>query len=543
MRVRWLVSLTALLLVLSAAACEAAQKEAAPAVVIRIRSLDAVLENAKLLINLTGEEAAARQIEGLLKAKAGPKGIEGIDPRRPLGAYVRFGKQLDEIAGAVLIPVANEKAFLDLLERLNYLHTKGKNNIYTIQTGKAFDLYFRFFKGYVYLSALNPDNLLDERLIDPEHVLVGKETSVFSTLVRLDQIPDGAKLLALTQLEEALKNLQDKEAPGETPAQKDFRLAVLREFALIGKSVLEQGAELRLDVGLEPAAKDFTVHLAMSGQPGTALAKSFQTLAKSRSPFASLYNKDAAFLGAIDASLPAPVQQAFIKVVDETMTRALSELRDAQKKKQAEQLFQALTPSLRAGQLDAFMAVLGPTDKLYTFISAVHLREGTKLGQTLHDLITEAKKELPEKEQQKIHLDVESVGAVKIHRFDLPVAPAVNKKYEELVAAKEIYVAFRDDAVFFALGKQALPALKEAIASREGSEAPVFLFNFDVPRMLPFLPAKPGQQELAQKIFVPGQESNLRIVVNGGNALTLRLQMKLSALEFLAKLKDSKRGE
>ena len=49
------------------------------------------------------------------------------------------------------------------------------------------------------------------------------------------------------------------------------------------------------------------------------------------------------------------------------------------------------------------------------------------------------------------------------------------------------------------------------------------------------------QKELAQKVFQPGQESNLRIVVNGGEALTLRLQMKLNALEFFAKMKDGKR--
>src|SRR5581483_1464986 len=116
MRRRWLGSLAVLLFLLPPAPARAQEP---PAIVVRVRSLDSVLQNARQLVTLTGEEAAARQIEGLLKAKVGTKGIEGIDPARPLGAYVRFGKDIEDISGAVLVPIADEKAFLDLLERLN----------------------------------------------------------------------------------------------------------------------------------------------------------------------------------------------------------------------------------------------------------------------------------------------------------------------------------------------------------------------------------------------------------------------------------------
>ena len=35
----------------------------------------------------------------------------------------------------------------------------------------------------------------------------------------------------------------------------------------------------------------------------------------------------------------------------------------------------------------------------------------------------------------------------------------------------------------------------------------------------------------------PGQEHNMRITANGGESLSVRLDIKLSALEFLAKMK------
>src|SRR3712207_7625953 len=48
---------------------------------VRVKSLEAVLQNVKLLVGLAGREEATKQIEGLLRAKLGSKGLEGIDPR------------------------------------------------------------------------------------------------------------------------------------------------------------------------------------------------------------------------------------------------------------------------------------------------------------------------------------------------------------------------------------------------------------------------------------------------------------------------------
>jgi hypothetical protein len=534
MRAGWLCPLAALLLI---ASVSPAGDKSAPAVVVRVRSLDAVLQNAKLLVNLTGEEAAAQQIQGLLKAKVGAKGIEGVDPTRPLGAYIRFGKEIEDVSGAILIPIADEKAFVDLLERLGLAATKGKNGVYTVQTGKAFDLYFRFVNKYAYVTAINPDNLLDKNLLDPARVLTGKDDSILSALIRLEQLPEGAKLLAQVQLEQELQNVQEKGPKDESPGSKAFRLALLREFSKIGAGILKEGAEMRLEVGVDAVAKDFAFRFALTGQPGSALAQSFQDLGKGQSPFAGLIKKeDIAFLGAVNATLPEALNKAFAKVIDEAMEKAQAELRDEEKKKQAEQLYQALAPSLRGGQFDGFLALLGPTAKHYTLLAAVRLREGDKLGKTVHDLIAQAVKTLPAQEQAKIQLDADSVGAIKIHKFELPAKSAADKQFQQLLGSQDLYVAFRADAVFFALGKTALPALKEALAKREEAAVPVFLFNFDVARMVPFLAKTPAQRELAEKIFQPGQESNLRIVVNGGAALSFRLQMKLDALGFLAKM-------
>src|SRR5438876_12182497 len=83
------------------------KKYTPPTVVVRVRSVDTVIDNVKLVVALSGRENIAQQIEGLIKTKVGPKGFEGIDPKRPFGAYARFTEEVELPAGVVMIPIAD----------------------------------------------------------------------------------------------------------------------------------------------------------------------------------------------------------------------------------------------------------------------------------------------------------------------------------------------------------------------------------------------------------------------------------------------------
>jgi hypothetical protein len=56
--------------------------EQAPSVVVRVKSLQALLQNLNLVVKLIGQEEAANQIEGLIKSKIGKNGVNGIAQRR-----------------------------------------------------------------------------------------------------------------------------------------------------------------------------------------------------------------------------------------------------------------------------------------------------------------------------------------------------------------------------------------------------------------------------------------------------------------------------
>ena len=63
---------------------------------------------------------------------AGDKGLEGIDTKSPFGIYGSVGADGFDSSAVGMIPVANEKAFLDLLERLNLKPEKDEGGVYTV---------------------------------------------------------------------------------------------------------------------------------------------------------------------------------------------------------------------------------------------------------------------------------------------------------------------------------------------------------------------------------------------------------------------------
>ena len=132
MRSRWFSAIALLWLLGVPAAVQAGDAKKTPMVVVRVRSVDAVVDNVKLVVALAGRENVAQQIEGLIKAKIGPNGLEGIDSKRPFGGYARIGSDFNDVVGVAMIPIADEKAFLSLLENLNFKPARDKKGVYTV---------------------------------------------------------------------------------------------------------------------------------------------------------------------------------------------------------------------------------------------------------------------------------------------------------------------------------------------------------------------------------------------------------------------------
>src|SRR5438270_3227485 len=155
MRVRCFSALALLsLLAASPVPARAGQNESAPPVaVVRVRSVESVFETARLVARLAGKEEFGQQLMGILQAKAGPNGLEGIDQKRSFGLYVKVGNDLSDVAVVGMVPVSDEKAFLNLLQNVSFPGKRAEDGSYTIEPNGPLPvpLHFRFAHKYAYV--------------------------------------------------------------------------------------------------------------------------------------------------------------------------------------------------------------------------------------------------------------------------------------------------------------------------------------------------------------------------------------------------------
>jgi hypothetical protein len=84
---------------------------------VRLRSVIDLLDKAEYIAGLAGKETPVAQARELVKSlSADKKGIEGVDPKKPFGAYAVLEKEVEASPLVLMIPIADEKQFLSALE-------------------------------------------------------------------------------------------------------------------------------------------------------------------------------------------------------------------------------------------------------------------------------------------------------------------------------------------------------------------------------------------------------------------------------------------
>src|SRR5438128_488541 len=133
MRTRYFLFLAVCgLMALPTPARPADDKVQTPTLVVRLRSIDGLINDFKYVATLAGRAEEAKQAEGLIKSRIGDKGLDGIDTKRPLGLYGTVNPGLMDSTAVVLVPIVDEKAVLSLLDNFNFKAKIDDDGIYTL---------------------------------------------------------------------------------------------------------------------------------------------------------------------------------------------------------------------------------------------------------------------------------------------------------------------------------------------------------------------------------------------------------------------------
>jgi hypothetical protein len=492
--------------------------------------------------NLAGREEEAKQLQGLLTSRAGPKGLEGIDTKRPLGLYGSIDANVMESTAVVLVPISDEKAFLNLLEGFNFKVKKEADGIYSVTPEfLPVAIYFRFANGYAYATAREKTALNKNKLLDATKVLAGKANETVSATFRVDQIPDVFKKIITGQVDVKLAELEDQKVPGETEAQRQLRIQAAKETSRQVTALINEARDLALRLGINRTANDIFAELSLSAKPDSHLAADISAAGASQSLFAGLHSPNSAVEIFLHGGIPENARQQFVKSVDEAFHGAIDKEKDANKRMVAEKLYAAVAPTLKAGELDAAVELRGPTkNKHYAALAALKLKDGKKLEKVLRDLHDQ----VPEAEREKIKVDAETAGSVKIHRLE--VQDQFDEHAKKLFGANPIYLAFRSDALFVAGGDGGLSLLKSGLTAQPGV-VPPFKFDLSIARLAPLMgyQQKADVNAIAQKAFGGTGKDNdkVQLIMEGGTSAKLRFDMKADVIKFFSLMDKAKKEE
>jgi hypothetical protein len=528
-------ALLGLLLILPAVAPAAAQS-GRPAAVLILAPYDQLRSDFLYLAKLAGQDKYAALIEQT-DEQTGNGGQRGIDRKKPMGGYGWVGPQGDDSIFVLLIPVTDQAAFIDLLGIFDIRFTKGDDGVYSANLEKSPDpVYLRFANGYAYITRRDKRVLADDRLLAPGDVVAGPgcgdttgqlcwNGSEALLTLNVDRIPDAFKDRLVAQVEQGQEAALFGNAPErETEMQRKYRLMFLDAFAKKLKTDFSEGGEISERLDFDRAAGEIALTMRSTAKPGTAMAARVQELAQVRSITAGLIKKDAVASGTAYVSGPE-FHGLFGSKLDDLRAEALVKAKDDSERSALNTAFDAFAPTLKSAEFDGTFNLQGPDGNGFcTLVGGVSLKDGAKVEQAFRRWVPK------EPAVTEVRFDVDRVGPVGIHR--LFVAKMDNDGHRHIFGDNTVHVAFRDDAVFFAMGSGGLSAIKDALAVAP-STGKVMDLQIIASRLAP-LTAEPMFLEVARKVFADKKDGNdrFRLTLEGGDASTLRLTAGAKFVEY-----------
>ncbi len=531
MRFRWLAALAAALTTCGLASAQ--PNTAAPTIELRLRSVNDLLDRFEYLASLAGKEDDAKNARQFLAGiTTEGKGIEGIDPKKPIGAYATLMKEFESSPFVIMLPIADEKQFLAALKtHLDVTPEKNDDGTMKAAVPLVNEMHLRFTGGYLYLSPKAKD--LDPKLLPKPSAYFGKDDGAAASLViHIDRIPADLREFVLGQFELGINEQRKKEDENETAAEKQIKLLLLDNVVGGVKALSNDGKELSVKLFIDPKVGELSAEATLTARSGSTMAKNFAALGSRKSLSAGIVAMATGPVarGSVKVGVGDNMKKDYAAAVDSLLAEAVKKAKP-QEKAIVEQLVTAVSPTLKAGELDGAAALTGPNAKgHYQLLAAVAVTDGKKIEQFAKDVSALAGGAVD------VTFDVDKIGDYRLHRFDV----TADEKFEKIFGTKSVWVAVSDKQIAVSIepeGKTIRTALKAKPAA-----APVAALSASTAKLLPLIhpDLKPDElKALIKDAFGeagPNGKDQASLLVTGGEKLTVKLRVSGKAVRLSAGL-------
>lgn len=526
----WFRAAAALALAALAPAAAVAQPKAAePTVEVRIRSLNDLFDKAGYVGGLFDQEDGVAQFRELVKLLSQDgKGVEGIDPARPFGAYAILTSDFAASPVVVMVPIADEARFRRMLkERLDVTPEAAGKGVEKVFVPVINEAYLAFADGYLYAGRTAADVAAKNR-VNPKAYFANPDGSVVSAVARLDRIPADVRALVVGQFEHQVKERRLQMAAGKSPAE--IKLETFAFDAVVGsaKQLIDDGKELGLRVFVDEKADELAVELGLAAKAGSPLAKTFAALkGRTSLPAGIAKTKDAvaAFTGKV--GLPDDLRKKFEPVLKTVFEDIAAKSGD---RGVAERVLDALAPTAAAATADVAVTVTGPDARgKVRLVGAVAVAGGKEIEK----LAKEFGPFVPA-DAVDFTFDVEKVGAFSVHKA---VLGQVDAGFEKAFGTKTVWLATSDDVI--AVSVEPDGAVLKAGLKAGAVPVPVAGATVALARAVPLFNDKLAPDEaraLVRDAFGPAGPAGrdtVSLTVDGGARLSVRLTARGGAVKLL----------
>ncbi len=508
---------------------------------LRVQSVDQLLANAEYIAVLVGQEEAAKQALGVVKALAGDKGLEGVDTIKPFIVYGNLSDELTNSEVVLMIPVVDKESFLGLLKnRINLKIDEDKAGLYSTEAPNNMgSIYFRFENGYAYATALNKENIAVAKLSKPD-ALGGAAESVIALSFRIDRIPAEMKKFALGAIETKLADAKQKPLPNETKNYKVLKDQIVDSVSNSVKSILADGEEVTLNINVDPKKDEMVVETSMTAKKGTELAKDITDLKSKKSvALGGLNSRSVAMLLVVNASLPESCKKVLGPAVDDAIKMGIDMI-PADAREILNPLITALVPTLKSGDIDGGLTLVGPTaESKYTVVGAVKVAEGKNIEQAIKDVVAK----LPDAFKTFFELNADTAGTVNLHT--VKIKDQADEKLKRVVGDSDLWLALRDDVLVYAIGPNAKEMLKSALKATPTTGS-VVRMEVSVARLVALADTQDAAaaKKAASQIF--GNDTTgdtVSLTVDGGDGLRSKFVVKGKVIRFAAAMDKAKKAK
>ena len=515
----------------------------AQVVVVTVKSAGGVLDDLRYLVGAVAPKEQAQPMLDALDRFKDPATLKGLDLKRPLGAVLDLPKDPNAppVPSVVIFaPVTDGKAFLATLQQQGFTvdanaGAPGFSHKVTAPGGGAPPLFTVLTPQYAFFS-LAPTNAQGLQKMKPADLLPKRpDAGAISISARLDRLPAQYKDMAIGQMEQANAK-QSERKPDENDAQFQGRLAGMKAAQEVMTSLIREGKELTVDLGIDSKKGEVAFEFGLSANPGTPTAASLKRFGTRQSMFRGI-GKGAALQVWADMAMSQTLRSAIEQGRKEADKKA-----DPAEKKMAADMLDALKPTLAGDEADLGMAIYGPYpksghDPLFVILAGAKVKGGKKIEKAFRDSLAKAKP----KDVSDVKLDVaKAADGTSISR--MKAKPKEGQKADSL-GEPLVFFAFREDLAIFALGENGQKVLIQALDATKtpptGTAAPVEL-SASAAKLSQMAEgaSRDALRDAAGEVFQgkDAAKDSVRLSVRGvGDATRLRLATDVPALRFFVK--------